>query len=104
MDNQNLVLLSKFSVSARPIIGAVNPAKLLKDTDYSTEIFNKVFELGDEALILLSLEVQNMLSMVNVVAQPTSAKVVPIKPLAMPEIVEIEAKPAEQKYMFGARS
>jgi len=99
MDNQNLVLLSKFSVSARRLIGAVNPAKLLKDSDYSAEIFNKVFELGDEELILLSLEVQNMLGLVNVAAPTISAKVVPIKPLPVVE----EIKP-EQKYMFGARS
>jgi len=95
MDNKSLVLLSKFSVSARRLIGSVNPARLLKDTEYSAEIFQKAFELGDEELIMLSLEVQTMLGLIaptTIVEKP--AKVVTIKP-----VEEIE-----KKYMFGARS
>lgn len=103
MDNQNLVLLSKFSVSARRLIGAVNPAKLLKDNEYSAEIFNKVFELGDEELITLSLQVQNMLDQMSVSATATSAKVVSIKPVIV-TATDSDIKSAEQKYMFGARS
>lgn len=61
MDNKTLVLLSKFSVSARKVIGSVNPAKLINDNGYSTEIFQKVAEFGDEELIMLSLEVQGIL-------------------------------------------
>lgn len=48
MDNQCLVVLSKFSVAARKIIGAVNPAKLIKDPKYATEVFEQVDALGDE--------------------------------------------------------
>lgn len=95
MDNKNLVLLSKFSVSARRLIGSVNPARLLKDTEYSAEIFQKAFELGDEELIMLSLEVQTMLGLIAPNALVEKAvKVTIIKPVEEPE----------KKYMFGARS
>lgn len=95
MDSNDLVLLSKFSVSARRLIGSVNPAKLIKDSEYSAEVFQKAFELGDEELIMLALEVQTMLGLLNATAPAAStAKVAPIKPA----VVE------EKKYMFGARS
>ena len=96
MDSNGLVLLSKFSVSARRLIGSVNPAKLIKDSEYSAEVFQKAFELGDEELIMLALEVQTMLGLLNATAPATStAKVAPIKAAAAVE---------EKKYMFGARS
>ncbi len=85
MDNQCLVTLSKFSVAARQVIGAVNPAKLLKDRNYSAEIFQKVDEVGDEKLVLLSLDLQNMLGLLG--ATPS-----------------LEATAPEKKYMFGARN
>lgn len=94
MENRGLVLLSKFSVSARRLIGVVNPAKLIKDSEYSAQIFQKVFEMGDEELIMLSLEVQNMLGMMSVDAIPDTNKVVSIKP----------EESSDKKYMFGARS
>ncbi|MES2499426.1 MAG: hypothetical protein V4570_02735, partial [Pseudomonadota bacterium] len=95
MDNKSLVLLSKFSVSARRLIGSVNPARLLKDSDYSAEVFQKAFEQGDEELIMLSLEVQAMLGIIaNNAPTETVAKIIAVKPAA-----EIE-----KKYMFGARS
>lgn len=93
MENRGLVLLSKFSVSARRLIGVVNPAKLIKDAEYSAQIFQKVSEFGDEELIMLSLEVQNMLGLMSVTTVPTE-KIISIKPL---EVVE-------KKYMYGARS
>ncbi len=85
MDNQCLVVLSKFSVAARKVIGAVNPAKLLRDRTYSADVFQKVDAMGDEELILLSLDLQNMLGLLDIST---------IKDLAS----------AEKKYMFGARS
>lgn len=94
MENRGLVLLSKFSVSARRLIGVVNPARLIKDGEYSAQIFQKVFEMGDEELIMLSLEVQNMLGMMSVNAVQDSNKVVPIK----------QEESSDKKYMFGARS
>ena len=97
MDNKELVLLSKFSVSARRLIGSVNPAKLLKDCEYSAEVFSRVAELGDEELVLLSLEVQSMLGLMNTdvpTVKHVADNVVPIKPV----------EENQQKYMFGARS
>ena len=95
MDNNGLVLLSKFSVSARRLIGSVNPAKLIKDSEYSAEVFQKAFELGDEELIMLALEVQAMLGLLaNTTPAASTAKVAPIKAVVA----------EEKKYMFGARS
>lgn len=105
MDNQCLVVLSKFAVAARQVIGPVNPAKLIKDAEYSADVFDRVFAQGDEALILLALEVQSLLSLNTESTAKHSASIVPIKP----ELKESLKEPAktevkEQKYMFGARS
>lgn len=95
MDNNGLVLLSKFSVSARRLIGSVNPAKLIKDSEYSAEVFQKAFEMGDEELITLALEVQTMLGLIaDTTPAVSTTKVTPIK----------TAEVVEKKYMFGARS
>ena len=95
MDSNGLVLLSKFSVSARRLIGSVNPAKLIKDSEYSAEVFQKAFELGDEELFMLALEVQTMLGLLaNSAPAASTQKVAAIKTA----VVE------EKKYMFGARS
>ncbi len=94
VDNKTLVLLSKFSVSARKVIGSVNPAKLINDNGYSTEIFQKVAEFGDEELIMLSLEVQGILGLVSAdLAAENTTKIAAIKP----------AKAIEEKYMYGVR-
>ncbi len=85
MDNQCLILLSKFSVAARPIVGSVNSAKMLRDSEYAAEIFGQVDAVGNEELILLSLDLQNMLGL-----------------LAAPAEKPIEQASAP-KYMFGAR-
>lgn len=84
MDNQSLIVLSKFSVAARKIIGPVNPAKMIKDPSYCTEIFQKVDELGDEELILISLDLQSALGLLEKKPEPKSA-------------------PIKVKYVYGAR-
>lgn len=56
MDNQCLILLSKFSVAARKFIGAINSAKMIRDRSYASAIFQQIDEIGDEELILLSLD------------------------------------------------
>ena len=86
MDNQCLVVLSKFSVAARKVIGAVNPAKLIKDRQYATEIFERVDALGDEELILLSLDLQLLLGLLTPSSSNETSSIPP------------------QKYMMGARS
>ncbi len=95
MENRGLVLLSKFAVSAKRLIGTVNPAKLIRDSEYSSEIFQKASEFGDEELILLSLEIQNMLGLLTThVANGKSTNVVPIR----------TEESSEEKYLHGARS
>ena len=85
MDNQCLVALSKFSVAARKVIGAVNPARLARDRQYAAEVFGHVDEVGDEELILMSLDLQMMLGL--------------LKPIT------VEAEPeTQEKYLFGARN
>lgn len=84
MDNQCLVLLSKFSVAARKAIGTINPAKMIRDRHYAIEVFQQVDEIGDEELIMLSLDLQNLLGLLG------------------PAINEI-APAEEKKYVFGAR-
>lgn len=85
MDNQCLVVLSKFSVAARKVVGAVNPAKLIKDRQYATQVFEQVDALGDEELILLSLDLQLLLGLLTPASNDNA--------------------PAMQgKYMMGARS
>ena len=84
MDNQCLVLLSKFSVAARKVIGSINSAKLIRDSQYAKEIFQQVDEMGDEELILLSLDLQNTLGLLT----STLADSAPV---------------VEKKYVYGAR-
>ena len=95
MDNKTLVLLSKFAVSSRKVIGSVNPAKLMNDSEYSAGIFQKVAEFGDEELVILSLEVQAMLGLMvaTTVTAKNTATIHSIKPV----------KVDEEKYIFGAR-
>lgn len=84
MDNQCLVLLSKFSVAARKVIGSINSAKLIRDSQYAKEVFQQVDEMGDEDLILLSLDLQNTLGL-------------------LASTLTDEAPVAEKKYVYGAR-
>lgn len=90
MDNELLVMLSKFSVAARKVIGPVNPAKVVKDQEYAKQVFEQADALGDEELLLVSLELQNKLGLLD-------QKVVPISAPAKKE------EEAAAKYFFGAR-
>lgn len=87
MDNQCLVLLSKFSVAARKTVGSVNSAKMIRDSEYAMGIFRQIDEIGDEELLLLSLDLQNMLGL-----------------LKLPEIEKASSRESTtEKYVFGAR-
>lgn len=89
MDNELLVMLSKFSVVARPVIGPVNPAKLLKDKDYANRVFEQANVEGGEELLLISLALQNKLGLFDEKPKPAPA----------PKREEAAAA----KYLFGAR-
>lgn len=84
MDNQCLILLSKFSVAARKVVGTINPAKMIRDRRYAIEVFQQVDQLGDEELILLSLDLQNLLGLLG-------------------SAIDEVAPAMEKKYVFGAR-
>lgn len=87
MDNQCLVLLSKFSVAARKAIGSINSAKMIRDREYAMSVFQQIDDIGDEELLLLSLDLQNMLGL-----------------LSLPEIEKTTPREsATEKYVFGAR-
>lgn len=87
MDNQCLVLLSKFSVAARKAVGSVNSAKMIRDREYAISIFQQIDEIGDEELLLLSLDLQNMLGL-----------------LKLPEIEQANTRESvTEKYVFGVR-
>lgn len=85
MDNKGFVVLSKFAIAARKGIGTINPAKMINDANYRTEVFNKVYQLGDEELMLLSLDLQSALGLLTTTQSAKSSD-------------------SEKKYMFGARS
>ncbi|MDO8962693.1 MAG: hypothetical protein Q7V02_11380 [Methylophilus sp.] len=89
MDNELLVLLSKFSVAARKVIGPVNPAKIVKDQAYAKQIFEQADAVGEEDLLLVSLELQNKLGYFD-------EKVAPISSPKKEEAPTV-------KYLFGAR-
>lgn len=89
MDNELLVLLSKFSVAARKVIGPVNPAKIVKDQAYAKQIFEQADAVGEEDLLLVSLELQNKLGYFD-------EKVAPISAPKKEEVPSV-------KYLFGAR-
>lgn len=94
MDNELLILLSKFSVLARTQIGAVNPAKLFKDATYAEQVFEQVNQSGNEELMLLSLAVQSKLGKLA----PPNANLKP-----EPKKPKPEEKSNEVKYLYGAR-
>ncbi|NOS98547.1 MAG: hypothetical protein HOP25_08775 [Methylotenera sp.] len=91
MDGKTFALLSKFTIAARKVAGSINPSKLITDKHYANEVFWKVNHLGDEALIMMSLDLQNQLGMLTPVVDKT--------PTAIPA-VSIET---DKKYLFGAR-
>lgn len=80
MNNDLLILLSKFAVAARQVIGPVNPAKIINDKAYASAIFERINAEADEALLVLALDLQNKLGMLDT----THGKV-------------------QEKYIFGPR-
>lgn len=87
MDNQCLVLLSKFSVAARKAVGSINSAKMIRDREYAAGIFQQIDAIGDENLLLLSLDLQNLLGLLEVPENEKTAT----------------HKAAAERYVFGAR-
>ncbi len=89
MDNDLLILLSRFSVTARKQIGAVNPAKLFKDKEYAKVIFELAATEGNEELVMMSLNLQTKLGLLT--------------PVVMQKPIENKREDTRVKYMYGAR-
>jgi hypothetical protein len=91
VDNDTLKLLARFTIQARKIIGSIDTNLLAKDALYSASIFQRVEELADEELVLLSLTLRQKLGLLEV----NNAKSSP----------DTEPEPPEgkSKYKFGAR-
>ena len=95
MDNENFIILSKFTVEARKVIGAINPARLLKDANYSEIIFERVDASDDTDLILLSLQLRQQLGLLNSGNTEQS-------PDSAPDQMTTPQLPPG-KYLYGAR-
>ncbi len=91
MNNETFRLLSKFTVVARKVAGSINPSRIIKDKHYANEVFWKVNQIGDESLILMSLELQYQLGILTPIAEDS--------PPTEPHTDE-----TRKKYTFGARS
>lgn len=91
MDNDTLKLLARFTIQARKLIGSIDTNLLAKDALYSAKIFQRVEELADEELVLLSLTLRQKLGLL----QPNNTKSTPDE--------EPEPPQDNTKYKFGAR-
>lgn len=85
MDNDTIVLLARFTIQARKLIGAIDSNMLVNDEIYRNSIFQQIDAKAEEELLLLSLTLRNKLSTKNKTA------------------VEEPAKTDNVKYRFGAR-
>lgn len=95
MDNNSFITLSKFTIEARKVIGSVNPARLLKDPDYSESVFEKVDASDDAELIRLGLQLRHELGLLitNVENDET----------AYDSVADQHPAPIPEKYIYGAR-
>lgn len=89
MNNDLLILLSKFAVAARKVIGPVNPAKIINDKVYASAIFDRINAEADEVLLALALDLQNQLGMLSASESKKTA--------------DPAANKTQEKYMFGPR-
>lgn len=85
MDNDTIVLLARFTIQARKLIGAIDSNMLVNDEIYRNSIFQQIDAKAEEELLLLSLTLRNKLSTKNKTA------------------AEEPAKTDNVKYRFGAR-
>lgn len=88
MDNDTILLLARFTIQARKLIGAIDSNMLANDEIYRNSIFQQIDAQAEEELLLLSLTLRNKLGSLNkaaTVAEP------------------IKSDNVTEKYKFGAR-
>jgi hypothetical protein len=89
MDNDTILLLARFTIQARKLIGAIDSNLLANDETYRNSIFQQIDAKAEEELLLLSLTLRNKLGALG------KAKVVE-EPAPRTDNVT-------DKYKFGAR-
>jgi hypothetical protein len=89
MDNDTILLLARFTIQARKLIGAIDSNLLANDETYRNSIFQQIDAKAEEELLLLSLTLRNKLGALG------NAKVVE-EPAPRTDNVT-------DKYKFGAR-
>lgn len=62
MDNDTIVLLARFTIQARKLIGAIDSNLLVNDEAYRNSIFQQIDAKAEEELLLLSLTLRNKLN------------------------------------------
>jgi hypothetical protein len=87
MDNDTIVLLARFTIQARKLIGAIDSNMLVNDEIYRNSIFQQIDAQAEEELLLLSLTLRNKLNPQNKAAAAEPAK----------------TDNVTEKYRFGAR-
>lgn len=90
MDNETLILLARFTIQARKLIGTIDSNLLANDDTYRNGIFQQIDAQADEDLLILSMNLRNKLG--------TFLPQSPTKEPAKEPVVE------SKKYKFGARS
>jgi hypothetical protein len=89
MDHETMLLMARFSVQARRIVGTVHSNQLVADAEYRNNIFGMIDAQADEGLLMLSIALREKLS---VGSQSTAANEALSTPTENPS-----------KYKFGAR-
>lgn len=88
MDNDTILLLARFTIQARKLIGAIDSNLLANDENYRNSIFQQIdAKAEEEELLLLSLTLRNKLGTFG-------------KPKNIEEPVSSNTS---DKYKFGAR-
>jgi hypothetical protein len=87
MDNDTILLLARFTIQARKLIGAIDSNQLANDETYRNHIFQQIDAQAEEELLLLSLTLRNKLGSLG--ATKTAEEPAPNN--------------VTDKYKFGAR-
>jgi hypothetical protein len=61
MDNDTIVLLARFTIQARKLIGPIDSNQLANDEAYRNQVFQLIDAKAEEDLLLLSLTLRNKL-------------------------------------------
>jgi len=86
MNNDTMLLLARFTIQARKLIGAIDSNLLANDEAYRNEIFKRIDAEAEEDLLLLSLTLRSKLGTLVSIEEPAA-----------------KADNVVDKYKFGAR-